>query len=176
MRVVALCALLVLPLGACGGDGGSDGTGGSGGGGSGGGGTAAPAGCTNLSIKTTADAIDKLVVPTCGKGPTGQICHAGTFPPRLDVASMVKTQLIDKKGVTTCMSDLYINSKDPAKSYMLAKINASGGDPLTNAKCPSGGGGGGQMPYKGYSPPAPDLTADQKACLTWFVTELAAGH
>lgn len=170
MRVLALCVPVALFLGACGS---SDDGGGDGGGMGGMGGGPPPMGCKNLGVATTADAETKLIVPTCGKGPSGQICHAGTFPPRLDMAGMIKAALVDKKGVTACSNDYYVNSKDPTKSYVINKLNAMGGDPLTNAKCPSGGVGGGQMPYKGYTPPAPDLTTDQKTCILWYVSAIA---
>jgi hypothetical protein len=154
--------------------GGAGGTGGAGGGTGGTGGTGGspgampPAACMNLNlmISSIPDIESKFIASRCGKGPSGSVCHASVFPPRLDSPDMTAMLLVNKVG-NLCKSDPYIKKGDAAKSFIMAKIMADG----PTVDCPSGpaGGGGAKMPFA----PATALTNDERDCLVWYINQKA---
>jgi hypothetical protein len=151
-----------ITTGGTGGTGGAPPTGGTGGGGGMPPGPAA-AGCGSLQVTTLADFETKFIAPKCGMG--NGTCHQTLFPPKgLDKADMVSMLLVGQRGTMYCMTDSYINKGEWMKSYVWAKISASG----MNVNCPSGGMGGVRMPFA-----MDPLTADQLDCFKWYITARA---
>jgi hypothetical protein len=141
-----------------------------GGGGSGGGGGGAPAECASLNVKSTSDFATKFVGPKCGTA----MCHASVFPPRNLNGGLdkIKAALVGKNSATLCKTDFYVNKDDWMKSFVVAKITATG----DNLPCPSGGdakSGGTRMPNSMPTIPGPPLSADEIACFNWFVQEIS---
>lgn len=153
---------------ACGapGTGGMGGAGPMGGMGGAGGSVAAPApaACNSLQVKTLDEMETKFLMQRCGTGPGAPaICHT-TFPPTDLSKAGMRAKLLNRRGALC--PDNYLNSADPARSFLLAKVNSA--TPMVN--CPSGGmpgAGGMKMP----NAPAMPLSADELACFTWYVTQ-----
>jgi hypothetical protein len=132
-----------------------------------------PAACATLQVASLTDFESKFFPQRCGVLPPGVVggnCHNQVFPPKgLDTPSMVRAALVDKPGVTQCQGDKYINRADITRSFLLAKVLA----PTDIVNCPSGGMGGARMPDQAVMPKPPLLTSDERACLMWYVTEVA---
>jgi hypothetical protein len=106
----------------------------------------------------------KFIAPRCGIG--NMTCHAVVFEPKgLDKPDMVQMLLVNQPSRTLCKSDKYIAKGDPMKSFVMAKITATG-DKVT---CPSGGDGGAKMPFMGGMP----LTKDELDCFVWYINTMA---
>jgi hypothetical protein len=163
--------------GGPGGDGGESGMGGtsgtSGKGGMGGtvmGGTGGPpSDCDGLGVKTVKDFETKFIAPKCGMS----MCHQAVFPPRnLNMPDMIEKAVVGVKGQSLCKTDFYVNKTDYKKSFMLAKVSASG----DNVQCPAGGpanGGGTRMPNSMPAVVGTKLTAEELGCFTWWIQSVA---
>jgi len=134
----------------------------------------APSACGS-GIKTLTDFETKFIVPKCGTS----ACHAAVFPPKnLNMASMIRKQLVGVKAQTLCIdkegggakADFYINKDDVDKSYILAKITSME-DMVT---CPNGEKGGTRMPNSMPTIAGPRLSDDEITCFTWWVKAVAA--
>ena len=126
--------------------------------------------CQSLGILGMSEVETKFIGPRCGTA----TCHntMSPFPPRqLDVPSMLRERLVDKKSLLFCKNDLYINRADPWKSVVLATVWTVE-DRVT---CPSGGLGGSRMPNKDGMPTilAPRLSQAELDCFTWWVFQVA---
>jgi hypothetical protein len=123
---------------------------------------------------TTAVAVEEnLVLPKCGK-PGDSNCHSnGPFPPKIMTVGSIVTNLKGKKPTLSCQGDQLINTTNPANSFILAKVNT--GDAPAKAICPSTGKpeGGDRMPYSTTAMPLPQLSQEEKDCLTWWVHQVA---
>jgi len=147
-------------------------------GGSGGGGTMMdppPAACDGLMVATVDDFETKFIVPKCGQS----MCHGPrtVFPPKnLDMPDMIRPTLVGKNGSLACKTDFYIDKKDYTKSFVLAKITATG-DYLPCPGAPTGkaDAGGTRMPNKTGMPGAQGdpLSAGEIECFTWYVKSVA---
>jgi hypothetical protein len=122
---------------------------------------------------STATAVEEnLVLPKCGK-PGDSNCHAnGPFPPKIATVGMIVGNLKGKKPLLTCTADFLINSAEPGKSFILAKVIAP--DMPGKATCPSTGKaeGGDRMPYSTTAMPLPRLSQEEIDCLTWWVYQV----
>jgi hypothetical protein len=126
--------------------------------------------CRSLGFANIGEVESRFIAPRCGISK----CHArsSVFPPRnLDQVDSIRSQLVGVRAVLSCTKDFYVNRSDPAKSFLLAKVEATT-DMVT---CPSGGNGGTRMPNaEGQTNvPAPRLPDDELACLRWWVFEIA---
>jgi hypothetical protein len=135
-----------------------------------------PIACQRLAVDTPADFETKFIAPRCGQvpaGATGVSCHSNIFPPyNLDKPGMVRASLVDQFARTLCKTDKYINRADLTKSFVLTKIDGPG----DMVPCPSGGAlglGGFRMPDQGIMPRPALVTPDERACLLWYMTQLA---
>jgi hypothetical protein len=132
-----------------------------------------PVACETLHIATLPEFETRFLLPRCGTVPAGVAdanCHSSVFfPKNLDKPGMVRASLVDQPGQMLCKGDKYINRADITRSYLLAKVSATG----DVVECPSGGNGGARMPDQAVTPKPPLLSADERACLMWYVTELA---
>jgi hypothetical protein len=115
----------------------------------------------------------KFIVPKCGQAK----CHGASsvfWPKGLDDASMIRTLLVGKPAKTLCTTDQYINKTNPGKSFVLAKIEATGdylNCPTPAAKSDAGGT---RMPNKDNMPGAlgdrlPDADIE---CFTWYINNV----
>jgi hypothetical protein len=95
-------------------------------------------------------------LPDSEGGCQGAACHNNVFPPELHTAG-VATRLKDV-AATLCTGQLYIDSANPANSFILNKVQQA------MPTC------GGQMPYM----PNPALTAEKMECLVEWVNSIAA--
>lgn len=103
----------------------------------------------------------QVIVPKCG-ALGDNTCHGtGPIPPRFAEAGMIASNVIDVMPQLRCRRDKLVSRVEPAKSDLLAKIRTRGG----NALCADGSDGGPGMPFQD----APPLTADEAACLEWWV-------
>lgn len=109
----------------------------------------------------------QLLLPKCG---TQSGCHttAVPFPPDFK-APGVWRRLLDVPAKNLCKASKYIDSADPAKSFIVAKIK---GAKSAELGCPRGGGaagaGGTTMPFT-----MDPLPADEIACVeayAWAVS------
>jgi hypothetical protein len=130
-------------------------------------------GCMALGIKSAAEVESKFIAPKCGASG----CHQAIFPPRnLNNVSMIKSAMVGKKAMVLCKTDSYVDTTDPSKSFILAKVKAMG----DTVVCPSGGkadSGGSRMPNKVGAPAGTvgdPLTDDEVSCLTWWVNQQVA--
>jgi hypothetical protein len=154
----------------CGAGGNAGGTGGDTGGTGGGGGT--PGGgiaaeCGKIGVKSAAEFETKFIAVKCGGD---SACHQAVFPPRgLNMPAKIKGALVGVKAQTLCKEDYYINTSDPAKSFLLMKLTAD--NDMVDCPTPDAKGGGFRMPLKKGTIDKPDtrLTDDEIACLTWYV-------
>lgn len=162
--------------------GGSSGSGGGGSSGSGGGGNAGGSGGGGVDTR-----FDNVTVDNCARGNTVKdvetkilgastcaavACHtplnAKLTGDSLKISDYktagVTARLVDHKPNSgTCSDDFIIDSSNPDKSLLLAKIKDSG------PQCPSGNGqAGDKMPLSGT------LTADDRTCLENYVKAVAA--
>ena len=127
-----------------------------------------PAACERLAIRSTAEAETKLVLPRCGAGPAGAFCHATFLPTALSRPDMLRSGLLDRRS-NICPNDNLIDTRNRARSVLLAKVNAPGPVKLMEATCSDGRPAGARMPYEGGAVPAAPFSADELACFTWYV-------
>jgi hypothetical protein len=134
--------------------------------------TPPPVACESLKIATLDEVESKIFARRCGTPPVAGVdCHGSVFPPRgLDTPGAIRGALVDKNAESSCKSDKYINSADITKSFILAKVLA----PTDMVDCPSGGAGQGglRMPDQGIKPKPDLLSADERGCLMWYVSEI----
>jgi hypothetical protein len=135
-----------------------------------------PVACSGLGVATPLEFETKFIAPRCGQVPagvTGVSCHSNIFPPyNLDKPGMVRASLVDQFARMLCKTDKYINRADLTKSFVLTKIDGPG----DMVACPSGGAvglGGFRMPDQGLMPKPPLVTADERACLLWYMTQVS---
>jgi len=131
--------------------------------------------CRELGIDTVSDFETRFIAPRCGQAK----CHGpmSVFPPRnLHMPAMIRTSLVGQKAFLACKSDYYIDREFPFRSFVLAKIWASG-DVL---RCPSEpygklDSGGTRMPNKDGMPTivGTRLSLPELQCFTWWVMEVA---
>jgi hypothetical protein len=154
-----------------------DGGGASNGGSSGNGGASANGGTGGTPpapecklFSTTNDVEDKIILPKCGK-PGDATCHAtGPFFPKMTAAGMIVDKVLDVKSTLKCSTDKYVNKLEPEKSFFLGKLKKTDAE----VKCADGiKAGGPKMPYDiPDGPKATPLTADEDACLRWWVMQI----
>jgi hypothetical protein len=130
----------------------------------------APASCRDQGIWSFEEFPTRFLGPRCGTA----MCHGPStvFPPKnLDQPSRLYESLINRPGQISCRNDLFINTADPLRSYLLATITPIGPDVI----CPSGGRGGLRMPNADRMPTIPGqrLTEGEITCFTWWVVEMA---
>jgi hypothetical protein len=133
-----------------------------------------PAACKTLEIESLIEFETKFIAPRCGQAK----CHGNPtvfHPKNLDMPKMIRATLVGKNGQTLCKDDFYVNKADPERSFVLAKIRATG-ETLT---CPTDIGvadsGGVRMPNKDGMPglAGKRLTQPEIDCFTWWVYEVA---
>jgi hypothetical protein len=106
-----------------------------------------------------------FIIPRCGK-PGDATCHAtGPFPPKMAELGL-GLRMLNMKSVLKCASSKYIDSLNPADSFLLAKVKAASD---AEVRCPVQGGTGG--PREPYSQPM--LAPDEIACLESYVFAIA---
>jgi hypothetical protein len=129
--------------------------------------------CLGIGFSGVDEVTRNFIGPRCGVS----VCHGpgAVFPPKdLDKPALVRSALVDRRGSVFCKNELYINSANPGRSYLLATI-----EPVTTGvTCPSGEPGGTRMPNKTDptpmpTVPGPRLSEREIACLRWWVFELA---
>lgn len=112
-----------------------------------------------------AEVEDQIILPKCGAAGDGT-CHAtGSNPPRMAEVGKIADKLVEVPPTLRCPQDKLVSRANPSQSFMLAKIRAR----ESTARCTDGSVGGPGMPYQD----APQLTADEAACLEWWVYEAA---
>jgi hypothetical protein len=115
-------------------------------------------------LSTVAEVEEKILLPKCGR-PGDPLCHGtGKYAPRITAAGGIAAEVLDVTPVLNCRRDKLVSRQEPAKSYLLAKIQARG----SLATCSDGSNGGPRMPYQD----APQLTAGEQACVLWWVNEI----
>jgi hypothetical protein len=116
----------------------------------------------------------KFIVPRCGQAK----CHGpmGIFPPRnLHMPGLIRPTLVGQKAQLSCKTDFYIDRTDFTKSFVLAKVSATG----VTVSCPTPGGkpdaGGLRMPNKTGMPTVVGdrLTDTEIECFTWWVEQVS---
>jgi hypothetical protein len=113
---------------------------------------------------TTAEVEAQIIVPRCGR-PGDTLCHvAGPYPPKMGQVGAIAANVLDHSPTRNCRQDRLVDRQDPARSFFLAKVFTRG----EKAACADGGDGGPRMPYAD----APSLTAEEAACLRWWVYEI----
>jgi hypothetical protein len=132
--------------------------------------TIIPRACQTMGITSTRTFETNFIVRRCGL----PMCHgpSSVFPPRmLDMPNFIRAQLVGRKATLACKNDFYIDRGDPARSFVLAKVSATG----TQVTCPSGGQGGLRMPNKAGMPTVVGdrLTQPELDCFTWWVFQVA---
>jgi hypothetical protein len=127
--------------------------------------------CRPLDFANVGEVESNFIVPRCGM----TLCHGlnSVFPPRnLDKAYLIRDTLVGRTASLSCKHDFYVNRTDPAKSFLLAKVEATS----TKVTCPSGGDGGTRMPNADRMPTVPGqrLRDDELECLRWWVFQIAS--
>ncbi|MBC8132728.1 MAG: hypothetical protein H7X95_07080 [Deltaproteobacteria bacterium] len=113
---------------------------------------------------TVAAVEERILLPKCGAA-GDNTCHAtGPNPPRIAEVGKIAQNLVEMTPMLRCWQDKLVSRDDPANSDVLFKIRARN----TSARCSNGTDGGPGMPYQD----APQLTADEAACLEWWVHEI----
>jgi hypothetical protein len=123
--------------------------------------------CGSLGFAKIDEVESRFIAPRCGMS----MCH-GAFPPRnLNQVASIRSTLVGQRASFNCKQDFYVNRSDPAKSFLLAKVEST--TPMVT--CPSGGDGGTRMPNADGKPgiPGPRLADDELACLRWWVFQIA---
>jgi hypothetical protein len=126
--------------------------------------------CGSLGFANIGEVESRFIAPRCGMS----LCHGpgSAFPPRnLHQVDHIRSALVGQKASLKCTNDFYVNRTDPAKSFLLAKVEAT----APTVTCPSGGDGGTRMPNADGKPTIPGdrLPDDELACLRWWVFEIA---
>jgi hypothetical protein len=126
--------------------------------------------CQPLGFASAGEVEARFIAPRCGVA----MCHGvgAAFPPKnLDQVAQIRSALVGTRAQLACRQDFYVNRADPAKSFLLAKVEAT--TPMVT--CPSGGSGGSRMPnVEGKLGVAgPRLGDDELACLRWWVFKIA---